>query len=434
MTSNIKSKTEKVLLCSLSMMFGGVEIRMAKEAALLSKNGLDVKIAINFHSALSEWLKICKLDNLQVIDFDPPPIFEQFIWRNKLSLGSRRVFSKFRAEYKAWQIVRLKNMVFARQKGNPIFKHYKPDLMHIFIPWSGFEGTRLWLAHNFKVPVILSIRNAFFDEIKWTQWEYRHYKKAFRSVFGIYAISEGALDCFSEHYGDFICPKTKIEVIHNSVDTDKFRYSETLRSKARKKFALSDDALVMGFVGRLEKQKRPEAVVNLFIRLKSSFTNLYLLMVGSGPLEEKVRNIAAKAGMEDFVIITGWQKSVEEIIPAFDVGVQLSNNEGFGTSTAEIMACGVPVLATDVQGTHDILKYGRGGILVPLECDDRLSLECSKILSHKSLRRKIGFDARKEVQSRFSDNAWNGKILSFYDEVFNIIKNQGKSESRKYIL
>ena len=410
----------KILLCSLSTMFGGVELRMAKEAALLLKNGYDCRIAINLHPALEEWARTCRENGIHVYDFDPPPIFEYFHWKNNKSPVVANCMSKLNLEYKVWRLVTFKNRLFARKNGKSIFGKFKPDLMHIFMPWSGFEGTRLWLAHKFDIPVALSIRNAFYDVRPWNPKIAKQYTKIFQSVIGIYAISKGALKCFEDLYGNFVRPDTKITVIHNSVDTDSYTYSETEGPKAKNQLNIPEDALVLGFVGRLEEQKRPLALLDLYIKLKERLPALYLVLVGSGSLEEKLKLVAKKKGIEKTVIFTGWKKDIKTIIPAFDLGISVSKNEGFGTSTVEIMACGIPMIATDVQGTHDILESGKGGILIPLQDDERLFAESLMLLNDKKIRNEMGREARKVVEENFTEKIWNRNIISFYSEIFRL--------------
>ena len=413
----------RVMLCSLSTMLGGVELRMGLEARLLKRFGHSPSIAINRHAALADWAERLERDGIPVVDFDPPPYMEDFWWLRRLPPWSRSILRRAKFEHKAWRIARSINKIRSIRTARLMFTAAGPHLIHIFIPWSGFEASRLHLAHCNGLPVILSVRNAF-SKNGWSPWHRRHYSEAFHSVRGIYAISQGALDHFMSLYGDFVQPHTFRTVIHNSVDTVRFAPDPTKRAAMRKKLKLPIDALVAGFVGRIEKQKRPEALIDVFAALKKRFENLYLVIVGSGPLEQNVRNQAAKLGVSDSVIFTGWQLQVEDFIPGFDVVLQLSRNEGFGTSTAEAMACGVPVVGTDVPGTRDILKAGRGGVLVPLN-DGRAAVQaCARILSDPTLRCGIGEEARMEAIQHYDEKVWERNILNFYTRVSGLVSLQ----------
>ena len=108
---------------------------------------------------------------------------------------------------------------------------------------------------------------------------------------------------------------------------------------------------------------------------------------------------------------------MEDYIPAFDVALQLSNNEGFGTATAEIMACGVPVIGTDVPGTRDILEKGRGGILVPLNDELAAARASLSILQDGNKRMRMAEEARRVAVEKYQETAWENKILNFYGEI-----------------
>ena len=193
---------------------------------------------------------------------------------------------------------------------------------------------------------------------------------------------------------------------------------------ARRRLELPQDALVIGAAARLEKQKRPDQLISVFKELKMNFPHLYLVLVGSGSLESALKEQSRRLGIRDSVIFTGWQPDVESFLPAFDLAVHLSSNEGFGTSTVEAMACGLPVVATDVPGTRDILAGGESGILVPTDDIEAAVAACRNILSNAALRRQLGRHGRRESVAQYDESAWGDKILGFYQRVFDSLGNQ----------
>ena len=97
-------------------------------------------------------------------------------------------------------------------------------------------------------------------------------------------------------------------------------------------------------------------------------SNTKLMYVGSGNLEEDVKEYAKQAGILDKIIITGWVSNVEEYIPAFDIAVLPSKWEGFGLVLIEYMACDKPIVASDIGGIPDIIKDKENGLLC--KCND----------------------------------------------------------------
>ena len=411
-----ENEHKRVLLCSLSTTLGGVELRMGLEARLLQRAGYGAAVGINLYPALQNWVADLEKDAIPAFDYDPPPFMEKWWWWRKTKL-SRSGFLA-RGQDLLWRVARRKNKYFARSLSRQFFERNRFDLNHIFLPWTDFGGTRLWLAHYNRVPAVLSVRNAF-RPATWAGWVAAHYREGFQAVRGIYAISQSALDHFMGVFGDYVLPGTVTEVIHNSVDTRRFNTDDATRAAARRRLELPQDALVIGAAARLEKQKRPDRLIKLFKELKMNFPDLYLVLVGSGSLEPALKEQTRRLGIRDSVVFTGWQPDVERILPALDMAVHLSSNEGFGTSTVEAMACGLPVVATDVPGTRDILAGGESGILVPADDIEAAVTACQTILSNDALRRQLGQNGRRESVSKYDEEAWGNKILAFYQKVFD---------------
>ena len=416
MDNRLTNGHKHILLCSLSTTLGGVELRMGLEARLLKQAGYNVTVGVNMYPVLKNWASALENDDIQVLDYDPPPFMERWWWWRRSKLSKYGFLE--RGQELLWGIAQRKNKFHAKKRSQNFFKRYRFDLNHIFLPWSDFGGTRLGVAHYNRMPAILSIRNAF-RPATWSGKAAEHYREVFRAVRGIYAISQSAMDHFMVIFGDYVLPGTVTEIIHNSVDTTRFKPDDTRRIAARGMLKLPQDAIVIGAAARLEKQKRPDKLITIFNELKINFPNLYLVLVGMGSLEPTLKEQTRRLGICDKVIFTGWQPAVEKILPAFDLAVQLSRNEGFGTSTIEAMACGLPVVATDVPGTRDILASGEGGILVPADDLKATVAACQKLLANKTLRKQLGQKGRQESVSKYDERAWGNKILEFYQKIFD---------------
>jgi glycosyltransferase involved in cell wall biosynthesis len=110
---------------------------------------------------------------------------------------------------------------------------------------------------------------------------------------------------------------------------------------------------------------------------------------------------------------------VEDVIPAFDVHVLLSSREGFGIATAEAMACGIPVVGSDVPGTADILSAMVGGRLVPLDDEDAIVAVLRTLLRSPDERANMGAIARQTAERCYSAQIWKKNVLAFYSEVLS---------------
>ncbi len=245
-------------------------------------------------------------------------------------------------------------------------------------------------------------------------WQRPRLEEAFRSVKGVYAVSDSAMRHFLDLYRDMLAPQTRLAVIPNGVDTDTFTVSPERRVLARKQLGLPSDALVLGCVARLSAQKRPQALLALFARLAPQFPNLYVVLVGTGPLDAMLRLQAQQSGLQDRIVFAGFRQRVELLMPAFDLHVLLSKNEGFGIATIEAMACGVPAVGTDVPGTRDILHDSEGGLLLPLDDEHAACAAVARLLVDAPRRARMGRLAREETVQRYSMPRLERQLRQFY--------------------
>ncbi|NML60336.1 glycosyltransferase [Massilia sp. RP-1-19] len=378
----------RVMLTSCSGELGGMEMRMAQEARLLAAAGARVVVATPPFRGFERFADALHGGRIAVGIFDPPQFGEQWQWRR---------FNKLRASLTGtWQM-----------------RRHRPDLVHVAFCWTTYGASALWLAHRCGIPTVISVHNAF-PKKTFSAWHDRLFREAFTSVKGIYAVSDSAMDHFVAIFGKYIGPATRLQVIPNSVDIGRFIPSPARRDAARARLGLPRDALVLGSVARLSPQKRPDALIDLFARLRQTYPDLYLVLAGTGPLEQQLRDQVAALGLDGAVIFAGFVGDVEMMLPAFDLHFLLSRNEGFGISTIEAMACGVPVVGTDVPGTADILRGSEGGMLVPLDDADLTHDQVSRLLADPARRAAMAIKARQEMESTYSAEILKGRIDAFY--------------------
>lgn len=381
----------RILITSYSGALGGMELRMGQEARTLSAAGYASALAVRRFPGSDGWASALQRAGVAVSHFDPPAFLEHWRWR-RLNLWRARVFA-------------------VRQ-----LRRYRPDLVHVAFCWGMYGASALWLARHCRLPAVISVHNAFPPgEIP--RWHRPRLAEAFRAVCGVYAVSPSALRHFIELFGDFIPPAATLRVIPNSVDTQRFYPSGPRRIAARQQWRLPPDSLVLGAVARLAPQKRPEALLRLFCSLHAQCPGLYLVLVGSGPLEPALRRACARAGVAERVIFAGFSDAVETLLPAFDLHLLLSRNEGFGIATIEAMACAVPVVGTDVPGTADILRGSEAGLLVPLDDHDAAVRAVAALLADPSRRRRMGERGRAEVEARYASQQVERQVLAFYRDL-----------------
>lgn len=378
----------RVLITSCSGQLGGMELRMAQEARFLHAAGHHSMVATPHFAGFDDMARGLRAQSIDMTVFDPPQFFEQWAWRRA-------------------------NLLRARWWSARSLKALQPDLMHIAFCWNDYGASALWLAHRCKVPAVISV-HATFAPAEVSQWHEDLYAAAFRAVRGIYAVSESALQRFTHIYRRFIVPGTRLAVIPNCVDTQRFIPSLLRRARSRELLGVPPSALVLGSVARLSREKRPQLLLSAFIALRHRFPELFLVLVGTGPLEPSLRQQVKDAGLDPFVIFTGHHSAVEELLPAMDIHVLLSRSEGFGIATIEAMACGVPAVGADVAGIADILRGSEGGVLVDAD-DDAAVVDLLAALLHDPQRRaRMGECARAEVHRSYTPAVLEQRLHHFY--------------------
>ena len=383
-----RKRLPRIVISSYSGELGGMELRMAQEAKMLGASGYDSVLALRRFPGFAAWAQDLRARQMQVRVYEPPLFLEHWAWRR-------------------W------NWLRARVTGAWRLRRLRPDLVHVAFCWTAYGASILWLARQCRLPAVISVHNAFPLET-FSDWQRPRLEEAFRSVKGVYAVSDSAMRHFLDLYRDMLAPQTRLAVIPNGVDTDTFTVSPERRVQARRQLGLPSDALVLGCVARLSAQKRPQALLALFARLAPQFPNLYVVLVGTGPLEAMLRLQAQQSGLQERMVFAGFRQRVELLMPAFDLHVLLSKNEGFGIATIEAMACGVPAVGTDVPGTRDILHDSEGGLLLPLDDEHAACAAVARLLVDAPRRARMGRLAREETVQRYSMPRLERQLRQFY--------------------
>jgi glycosyltransferase involved in cell wall biosynthesis len=379
---------QRVLISSYSGELGGMELRMGQEARVLAAAGYRALLATRRFPGFERWAAQLRGPTIDVSVFDPPLFFEQWAWRR-------------------WNRLRAASLGVVR------LRRYRADLVHVAFCWNAYGASALWLTSRAGLPAVISVHNAFPDEAI-PAWQQPLLRQAFQAVRGIYAVSDTALQHFQALYSAYIPAAARLAVIPNSVDLRRFAPSVPVREAARQRLGLPQDCLVIGSVARLSAQKRPHLVLQLFCALLPGFSGLRLVMIGGGPLEIDLRAQAEAAGVGHRIVFTGFSEAVETLLPALDLHLLLSRNEGFGIATIEAMACGVPAVGCDVPGTSDILGGSRGGILVPRDDMDTAARQVADLLADPARRRHMARHARAEAEEHYSDARLQRQVLAFY--------------------
>lgn len=191
-----------------------------------------------------------------------------------------------------------------------------------------------------------------------------------------------------------IANEKKLSLIRNGIDVEAVRCAQT---KSRSELGISEDAFVVGMVGRLSAQKAPDVFVQSAKLIHEKIPNSAFIIVGNGEEVDYVRTYAKENELQ--LIVTGWTDEPYSYLKIFDVAMLLSRWEGFGLAIVEYMAAEKSVVATKVDAIPTLIEDGVDGLLVevdnPRDAADKvfwihLHPEEAKEMRRKALRKIIG--------------------------------------------
>ena len=189
------------------------------------------------------------------------------------------------------------------------------------------------------------------------------------------------------------------------------------REEICQELGLGSDAKLVGMVGRMEPVKGHRYFVEAAAQVAREHPNAHFLLVGDGQLQEEIRQQAASLGIADRLHLLGYRKDAARIVTGFDLSVLASLHEGLPNTVLEAMAAGVPVVATAVGGTKELITEGETGYLAPPADADTLAHCISWALAHEEERTRFAASARVSVRSNYGMSRMVSEMERLYDQL-----------------
>lgn len=271
-----------------------------------------------------------------------------------------------------------------------IIKQLKPDIVYAHSSKAGAFARIADLGLNNKV---------IYNPHGWAfnMQQSAKKKEMYKWVEKISAHFCDKIDCISDAEKESalrekICKPSKLQVIYNGIDLEEI---EKTTPMSRAQLGIPEDAFVVGMVGRLSKQKAPDTFIKSAKLIKEKIPNAFFLMVGDGELRDQVESLINQYDLGSSFLITGWVDNPTAYMKIMDVGMLLSRWEGFGLVLPEYMACGVPIIATNVDAIPNIIHDGINGILVDKDNIQLIARVIEKIVINTEFRQDM---TKKELQ------------------------------------
>lgn len=230
----------------------------------------------------------------------------------------------------------------------------------------------------------------------------------------------------AKKYG-FMKDKNRIVCIGNGVAIDSF-CKEHHKEDIRASLGIPDGDKVIGFVGRLVREKGLMELVEAFREINRGNKATWLLIVGETLPSDRDsafgETLKRYIGCDDWgnrVIFTGFRDDIPEIMSIMDVFVLPSHREGLPRTIIEAMASGKPVVATDISGCREEVVVGETGFLVPVKNPQSLAYSIGQILDNPSLAERMGLAGRRRAIEKYDEKRVIEKQLAIYKEIASSI-------------
>lgn len=257
----------------------------------------------------------------------------------------------------------------------------------------------LRIAKKCGVPVRIAHSHSTTNK---KEWKKNILKQILRPFSKVYATD---YMCCSELagrwlFGDKTYDKGNVYLLKNAIDLEKFKYDEKIREEKRKKLNILDDTLVIGHVGRFVAQKNHMFLIDIFNEIHKQKENSVLLLIGQGPLIDKVEEKVNKLKLNECVYFLGQRNDISELYQAFDIFLLPSLYEGLPVVGVEAQATGLLCELSDAMTKETkVLNITR---FISL---NKTSFEWSKIILNDFEKYN-----RKNTEKEISKNNFNIKI------------------------
>ena len=257
------------------------------------------------------------------------------------------------------------------------------------------------------------------DDLDGTRRRYQWMRRAYRPFVNHYvALSRDLAGYLDQKVG---VPLKRIAQIYNGVDIQRFHVQPGLRAVIPGCPFSVPGLFVFGTVGRMQTVKAQTLLARAFIRAlqlqPAQRDRLRLVMVGEGPLRSEAQTLLDAAGVGSLVWLPGERADVPNVMRGLDCFVLPSLAEGVSNTILECMACGLPVLATDVGGNAELVVNGSTGELVAAGDVEALAAGLLRLSADPDGAAAMGRAGRARVEQHFSLPAMVGAYQTLYDRL-----------------
>jgi glycosyltransferase involved in cell wall biosynthesis len=346
----------RLLYLQPAPLFGGAERQAAEQASYLPEFGVDVTVMAGPGQAIIDWLEAGHAG--KIIHS------ENFPGGGRPRKGLRRVTLPYHF---------IELGLRARSQIKELLAESPFDVILASLPFAWITGSIV--AREAGIPIVWRAGGYYINPVQVAgMWSLTHF------------LRPDLLICNANAVADTFHPliPAPLEILPNGVDVNVFNPNAGSPGRYRPPEA----RFVVGFAGRLATSKRPEDVIALAARLRETEPDTRVLIAGEGTRRPEYEALAQKVGADN-VRFLGYVGDMPSFYAACDIIVLPSRSEGSSNMLLEAMACGKPVVASDIPPMREQLDHDHTGLTYPLGDIDELSRLVSELRADTGLCREL---------------------------------------------
>ncbi len=310
-----------------------------------------------------------------------------------------------------------------------VVREIKPIIVHAYTPKGGLLGIVSARLMRVPVPIYHVLGLPFMTAtgpkrriLRWTE------KTACRLASQVFCVSHSVRDILIT---EGLCPANKVKVLANGsingVDSSKrfnpARLEPEVRPTTRERYQIPDSAIVIGFLGRIVRDKGLVELAQAWQILKARNHHLHLLLVGHfEPQDPLPGNVEQLLRSDPAIHLTGYVDEIVDLYHAMDLLVLPTYREGFPVVPLEAAAMSLPVIATQIPGCIEAVEDGVTGILVPPHDASALAEAIQTYINDPELRIRHGQSGRERMVRDFQPELiWEAT----YQEYQRVLRAKG---------
>ena len=286
-----------------------------------------------------------------------------------------------------------------------LLKRHAPDIVHSWL-FAANAYVRLLTRRMAGTPKLV-VSERCVDAWK-SGWQLSLDRRLIRRTDHLIGNSQAV----AEFYHDLGYPSEKVSVIPNAVVPPPA--PETTRADICRELGFPDDAKLVAYVGRLAPQKRVHDLVWACQLLRQGDSRARLLIIGDGPDRESLIDYARRVEVSDYVRFLGHRDAAASLMHLVDIVWLASDFEGMSNSLMEAMACGKPVVVSNIPPNRELVTHGEQGYLIDIGDSVGFAQFTRKVFDDPDLAEQLGNAARERMATDFSINKMVESHMSLY--------------------